>query len=91
MVTHCDIKLDNLVYSPKFGLQIIDFDVVVKLDKNTDMVVDIVDTKSYMASEIDNNQGLVYSLLKADLWSCEWIIMKFLLCMRVGEPHKKLK
>ena len=29
LVAYCNIKLDNLVYSPEFGLQIIDFDMVV--------------------------------------------------------------
>jgi len=53
LVTHHDIKPDNLVYSPEFGLQIIDFDMAVKLDKDTDMVEDIVGTEGYMASKID--------------------------------------
>ena len=91
LVAHRDIKPDNLVYSPEFGLQIIDFDVAVKLDKDTDMVEDIVGTEGYMAPEIDNNRGLVYSPLKADLWSCGRVIIGFLLCMRVGEPHEELK
>jgi len=91
LVAHHDIKLDNLVYSPEFGLQIIDFDVAVKLDKNTDMVEDIVGTEGYIAPEIDNDQGLVCSPLKANLWSCGQVIMGFLLCMRVEEPHEKLK
>jgi len=60
---------DNLVYLPEFGLQIINFDVVVKLDKDTDMVEDIVGTESYMTPEIDKERGLAYSLLKADSWS----------------------
>ena len=67
LVTHYDIKLDNLVYSPKFGLQIIDFDVAVQLDKNTDMVNNIVDTEGYIALELEDNQGLSYSPLKANL------------------------
>ena len=91
LVAHCDIKLNNLVYSPEFGLQIINFDVVVKLDKDTDMVENIVSTEGYMAPKIDNNQGLVYSSLKADLWSCRQIIMGFLLCLRVEELHEELK
>jgi len=91
LVAHRDIKLNNLVYSHKFGLQIIDFDVVVKLDKDTDMVEGIVGTEGYMAPKIDNNQGLVYSPLKADLWSCGQVIMGFLLCMRVEELHEELK
>jgi len=70
LVAHRDIKPDNLVYSPEFGLQIIDFDVVVQLDKDTDMVDDVVGTEGYMAPELEDNQGLSYSLLKADLWSC---------------------
>jgi len=55
LVTHHDIKLDNLVYLPEFGLQIIDFDVAVKLDKDTDMVEDIVGTEGYIVPKIDNN------------------------------------
>ena len=70
LVTHHDIKLDNLVYSPEFGLQIIDFDVAVQLDKDTDMVNDIVGTEDYIAPKLEDNQGLSYSPLKADLWSC---------------------
>ena len=82
---------DNLVYLPEFGLQIIDFDMAVKLDKDTDMVEDIVGTKGYMTSEIDKEQGLAYSSLKADSWSCGWVIKGFLRCMRVGEPYEELK
>ena len=67
LVTHCDIKLDNLVYSPKFGLQIIDFDVAVQLNRNTDMVSNVVGTEGYMALELEDNQGLSYSPLKANL------------------------
>jgi len=66
---------DNLVYSPEFGLQIIDFDVAVKLDKDTDMVEDIVGTEGYMAPEIDKERGLAYSPLKADSWSCGWVVV----------------
>ena len=55
LVTHYDIKPDNLVYLPEFGLQIIDFDVAVKLDKDTDMVEDIVGTEGYIVPKIDNN------------------------------------
>ena len=91
LVTYCDIKLDNLVYSPKFGLQIIDFDVAVQLDKNTDIVNNIVGTEDYMTLELEDNQGLSYSPLKANLWSCGWVIKEFLDCMREGELYKKLK
>jgi len=70
LVAHHNIKLDNLVYLSKFGLQIIDFDIAVKLDKDTNIVNDIVDTDGYMAPKLDNNQELFYSLLKANLWSC---------------------
>ena len=91
LVAHRDIKPDNLVYSPEFGLQIIDFDVAVQLDKDTDMVDDVVGTEGYMAPELEDNQGLSYSPLKADLWSCGWVIKEFLGCMREGELYKKLK
>jgi len=64
--------------------------MVVKLDKNTDMVSDIVSTEGYMALDLDNNQELSYSLLKANLWSYGWVIKEFLGCMRVGEPYKEL-
>ena len=91
LVAHCDIKPDNLVYSPEFGLQIIDFDVAVQLDKDTDMVDDIVGTEGYMAPELEDNQELSYSLLKANLWSCRWVIKEFLGCMREGKLYKRLK
>jgi len=50
----------------------------------------IVGTEGYMAPEINNNRGLAYSPLKADLWSCGWVVMEFLRCVRVGELHKEL-
>jgi len=65
--------------------------VAVQLDKDTDMVNDIVGTEGYMAPELENNQELSYSPLKADLWSYGWIIKKFLSCMRERELYKKLK
>ena len=43
-----------------------------------------------MAPEINNNRGLAYSPLKADFWSCGWVVMGFLRCVRVGEPHEEL-
>ena len=91
LVAHHNIKLDNLVYSPKFGLQIINFDVVVQLDKDTDMMDDVVGTEGYMALELENNQGLSYSSLKANLWSCGWVIKEFLDYIREEELYKKLK
>jgi len=69
LVAHYDIKPDNFVYLSKIGLQIIDFDVVVKLNKNTGIVNNIVSTEGYMALELDNNQELSYSPLKTNLWS----------------------
>ena len=87
LVAHHDIKLDNLVYSPEFGLQIIDFDVAVQLDKDTDMVDDIVGTEGYMAPELEDNQGLSYSPLKANLWdSWRWDGS-----MHENEPGSKTK
>ena len=34
------------------------------------MVNDIVGTEDYIAPKLEDNQGLSYSPLKADLWSC---------------------
>ena len=55
LITHCNIKLNNLVYSSEFGLKIINFDVEVQLDKDTNMVNNIVGTKGYMALKLENN------------------------------------
>ena len=66
LVAHWDIKPGNLVYLPGFGLQIIDFDVAVKLDKDTDIVNDIVGTQGYMAPELNKNRRLLYNPLKAN-------------------------
>jgi len=65
--------------------------MAVQLDKNTDIVDNVVGTEGYIAPELEDNQGLSYSPLKADLWSCGWVIKKFLDCMREGELYKKLK
>ena len=65
--------------------------MVVQLDKDTDIVNDIVGTEGYMAPELENNQELSYSPLKANLWSYRWVIEEFLGCMREGELYKKLK
>ena len=66
LVAHWDIKPGNLVYLPGFGLQIIDFDVAVKLDKDTDIMNDIVGTQGYMAPELNKNRRLLYNPLKAN-------------------------
>jgi len=58
-------------------LQIIDFDVAVKLDKDTDIVNDIVGTQGYMAPELNKNRRLPYNPLKADSWSCGCVIEGF--------------
>jgi len=41
--------------------------MVVQLNKNTNIVNNIVNTKSYIALKLKNNQRLFYNLLKANL------------------------
>ena len=91
LITHCNIKLDNLVYLSEFGLKIINFDVGVQLDKNTNIVNDIVGTEGYMALKLEDNQELSYSLLKVNLWSCGQAIKEFLSYMREEKLYKELK
>ena len=65
--------------------------MVVQLNKNTNIVNNIVNTKSYIALKLKNNQRLFYNLLKANLQSYKQVIKKFLSCMRKEKLYKELK
>ncbi|KAJ7198750.1 kinase-like domain-containing protein, partial [Mycena pura] len=66
-VAHLDIKPDNLVYTYSFRLQIIDFDVSVRVEDEYVMFCEEVGTSDYAAPEIGRG---AFSPILADRWSC---------------------
>jgi tRNA A-37 threonylcarbamoyl transferase component Bud32 len=87
-VAHRDIKPHNLVCDSDFRLQIIDFDVAIKVqDENTE-VDKYRGTKNWTAPEMGDEEGPtpMYSPIKADRWSCG----RVLLCHIMVKRDKRL-
>lgn len=84
-VAHRDIKPDNLVYSDTHPLQIIDFDVAIRVRDVDHTVVDEgdvgeLDAGDYEAPETQDSYGQpqFYSPIRADRWSCGRMVIEFL-------------
>ncbi|KAI9443372.1 hypothetical protein H4582DRAFT_1924231 [Lactarius indigo] len=88
-IAHRDIKPDNLVCDSVFCLQIIDFDVAIKVqDENTE-VDEYRGTKGWTAPELGEEDGLtpMHSPIKADRWSCGRVLLHYIM---VGKGDKWL-
>jgi serine/threonine protein kinase len=81
-VTHRDIKPDNLVYTDKFQLQIIDFDSAVQLADPDQLLDEDVGTEGYKSPDTQDSYGRprLRSPIRADSWSCGLVISRFLSC-----------
>lgn len=72
-IAHRDIKPDNLVVDKEFHLQIIDFDIAMRV-KDEDEEVDYqCGTEGWMAPEVAKK--LKHSPIKADRWACGRVIL----------------
>ena len=75
-IAHLDIKPDNLVYTDDLRLQIIDFDIAVRVKSEDDMIEGDCGTLDWMAPEIQ--EGRMFSPIRADRWSCGKMLLCFL-------------
>ena len=92
-IAHRDIKPDNLVYSDTSGLQIIDFDVAMKVRDVNQTVDDDVGTEGFRAPETKARNGRItpYSPIKADRWSCGRTIQLFAECAKESDHRRTLR
>ncbi|KAF8125462.1 kinase-like domain-containing protein [Boletus edulis] len=72
-IAHRDIKPDNLVVDKNFTLQIIDFDVAMRVQDEDEEVDDQCGTERWMAPEV--KKKLWHSPIKADRWSCGLVLL----------------
>ncbi|KAF8429439.1 hypothetical protein L210DRAFT_3563367 [Boletus edulis BED1] len=72
-IAHRDIKSDNLVVDKNFTLQIIDFDVAMRVTDEDEEVDDQCGTQRWMAPEV--KKKLWHSPIKADRWSCGLVLL----------------
>ncbi len=76
-IAHRDIKPDNLlVNNEDFRLIITDFDTAMRVEDEDEEVNDQCGTKHWMAPEVERK--LRHSPIKADRWSCGYVILYFL-------------
>ncbi|KAF8465806.1 kinase-like domain-containing protein [Russula ochroleuca] len=83
-VAHRDIKPHNLVCDGDFRLQVIDFDVAIKVkDENTE-TDEYRGTKGWTAPEMGEEEGPtpMYSPIKADRWSCGRVLLRHIMVRR---------
>ncbi|KIY53584.1 kinase-like protein, partial [Fistulina hepatica ATCC 64428] len=75
-VAHRDIKPDNLVYTDAFRLELIDFDVAIRVWGAGQLVEEDVGTDQYKAPEMRDGYGRpqAHSPIRADRWSCGCVI-----------------
>ena len=72
-IAHRDIKPDNLVVDEEFRLQIIDFDIAMRVKDEDEEVYDQCGTEGWMAPEVAKK--LRHSPIKADRWACGRVIL----------------
>ncbi|KZT01054.1 kinase-like protein [Laetiporus sulphureus 93-53] len=78
-VAHLDIKPENLVYTVSFRLQIIDFDIAVRVKDADQEINEYCGSPGWMAPEIGEENGppTMYSPIRADRWSCGRVFYVF--------------
>ncbi|KAH9176205.1 kinase-like domain-containing protein [Lactarius sanguifluus] len=88
-IAHRDIKPDNLVCDNVFCLQIIDFDVAIKVQDENMEVDEYRGTKGWTAPELGEQDGPtpMHSPIKADRWSCGRVLRHHIM---VGKGDKRL-
>ncbi|KAH9932356.1 kinase-like domain-containing protein, partial [Fomitopsis serialis] len=65
-VAHRDVKPANLVYTADYRLQIIDFDIALRVVGEDEMREGFCGSAGWTAPEV----GKTYSPIRADRWSC---------------------
>ena len=86
-IAHRDIKPDNLLVDKNFCLKIIDFDIAMRVEDEDEEVDDQCGTKNWMAPEVEKK--LRHSPIKADRWSCGYVILYLLGEFRID--HRLLR
>ena len=88
-IAHRDVKPGNLVCDGDFCLQIIDFDVAIKVQDENTMIDGYRGTENWTAPETGNEDGptQTYSSIKADRWSCGRVLQYHIM---VGEEDRRL-
>ncbi|KIK53380.1 hypothetical protein GYMLUDRAFT_179001 [Collybiopsis luxurians FD-317 M1] len=74
-IVHLDIKLDNLVLTIEWELQIIDFGALVFFSSKDDMRIGKCSTRGFMVPEIIQN--VLFSPVRADCYSCSHVFLQF--------------
>ncbi|KLO08979.1 kinase-like protein [Schizopora paradoxa] len=80
LIAHMDIKPGNLVYTSDYDLQIIDFDIAIRLTNAEEKVDIFCGTTDWMAPEIGSEEkgpSRPYSPILADRWSCGRVLLEF--------------
>lgn len=79
-VAHLDIKPDNLVYTDSFCLELIDFELAIRVDGVDYLTDEVVGTPEFMAPEMHEEDGepSFYSPILADRWSCGFTVLRIL-------------
>ncbi|KAH8115490.1 kinase-like domain-containing protein, partial [Phellopilus nigrolimitatus] len=74
-IAHLDIKPANMVYTDEYRLQIIDFDVSVRVKDENDEIEGYNGTELWKAPEIGpmDGEGYFYSPIKADRYLCGFV------------------
>ena len=87
-VAHQDIKPENLVCDGDFRLQIIDFDVAIRVQDENTMIDEYRGTENWTAPEMGKEDGPtpMYSPIKADRWSCGRVLLYHIV---VGKGDKR--
>ena len=87
-VAHRDVKPGNLVNDGDFCLQIIDFDVAIKVQGENTMIDGYRGTENWTAPEMGKEDGptQTYSPIKADRWSCGRVLRYHI----IGEEDRRL-
>lgn len=80
LVAHRDIKPDNLVCTDSFRLQLIGFDIAIKLKDTDELVTESVGTEGFRAPEVESKHDgpMPHSPIKADRYSCGVTILRML-------------
>lgn len=87
-VAHLDVKPGNLVCTNDFRLQIIDFNTAVGVASEDHMVEGVYDgIEGWMVPEIQ--EGVVFSPIRADQWSCGKTFVWFFAKGGVGDDGLK--
>ena len=86
-IAHRDIKPDNLVCDDDFRLQIIDFDVAIKVQDENTAIGEYRGTEGWTAPEMGTEDGPtpMHSPIKADRWSCGRVLLRHIMIEEIAK------